>query len=143
MYVQLQKPSNYTSILVTCSTSREPLKTSKIDKIQQSPWRPATIAKQCITGDSYKSSWLVSCAKRLIINAISALSRQFFAIAIAMPLLTFVFISLLTLYALLAIAIVLTITIAAFTSQIYYNCIFENVAPVLLSLLSLRATRII
>ena len=29
MHVQLQKPSNYTSIPVTCSTSREPLKTSK------------------------------------------------------------------------------------------------------------------
>jgi len=39
-----KKPSNYTSIPVTCSTSREPLKTSKIDRIQQSPWRPATIA---------------------------------------------------------------------------------------------------
>ena len=38
-----KKPSNYTSIPVTCSTSREPLKTSKIDRIQQSPWRPATI----------------------------------------------------------------------------------------------------
>jgi hypothetical protein len=38
-----KKPSNYTSILVTCSTSRGPLKTSKIDRIQQSPWRPATI----------------------------------------------------------------------------------------------------
>jgi len=37
------KPSNYTSIPVTCSTSREPLKTSKIDRIQQSPWRPATL----------------------------------------------------------------------------------------------------
>ena len=43
MHAQLQKPSNYTSILVTCSTSREPLKTSKIDRIQQSPWRPATL----------------------------------------------------------------------------------------------------
>jgi hypothetical protein len=43
-----KKPSNYTSILVTCSTSKEPLKTSKIDRIQQSPWRPATI--------SYKTS---------------------------------------------------------------------------------------
>ena len=38
-----KKPSNYTSIPVTCSTSREPLKTSKIDRIQQSPWRPATL----------------------------------------------------------------------------------------------------
>jgi hypothetical protein len=38
-----KKPSNYTSIPVTCSTSREPLKTSKIDRIQQSPWRPATV----------------------------------------------------------------------------------------------------
>jgi hypothetical protein len=32
-----KKPSNYTSIPVTCRTSREPLKTSKIDRIQQSP----------------------------------------------------------------------------------------------------------
>jgi len=39
-----KKPSNYTSIPVTCSTSREPLKTSKIDRIQQSPWRPATVS---------------------------------------------------------------------------------------------------
>ena len=43
MHVWLQKPSNYTSIPVTCSTSREPLKTSKINRIQQSPWRPATL----------------------------------------------------------------------------------------------------
>jgi len=39
-----KKPSNYTSIPVTCSTSREPLKTSKIDRIQQSPWHPATLS---------------------------------------------------------------------------------------------------
>jgi hypothetical protein len=26
-----------------CSTSKEPLKTSKIVRIQQSPWRPATL----------------------------------------------------------------------------------------------------
>jgi len=50
-----KKPSNYTSIPVTCSTSREPLKTSKIDRIQQSPWRPATVIKkqkqECKTGN--------------------------------------------------------------------------------------------
>jgi len=28
-----------------CSTSRGPLKTSKIDRIKQSPWRPATLSK--------------------------------------------------------------------------------------------------
>ena len=47
-----KKPSNYTSIPVTCSTSREPLKTSKIDRIQQSPWRPATIYKNSAVGTS-------------------------------------------------------------------------------------------
>jgi hypothetical protein len=45
-----KKPSNYTSIPVTCSTSGEPLKTSKIDRIKQSPWRPATLGLNLLEG---------------------------------------------------------------------------------------------
>ena len=57
MHAQLQKPSNYTSIPITCSTSREPLKTSKTDRIQQSPWRPATLAPLCLLNSKFIVYW--------------------------------------------------------------------------------------